>query len=151
MQYAPALTLVGSRIDLFVDVAGTVKCKASAPYHSRSLWCSWRCFTVIPFAPRSACKGLRGCPAGGEQRHGRGDPRGLSERFELRVRGTTASRRITGTYEGPLRHVLARVLVGYDYVIKPNGANIDVIVLSTGAPRAARPAPAPPPVRRRAD
>ena len=76
----------------------------------------------------------------------------LSERFELRVQGTTANRYITGTYEGPLRHVLARILVGYDYVIKPNGANIDLIVLGTGAPRAAMPAPAPPPtVHRRAD
>jgi hypothetical protein len=74
----------------------------------------------------------------------------LSERFELRVQGTTANHRITGTYEGPLRHVLARILVGYDYVIKPNGANIDLIVLSTGAPRQAMPAP-PPIVQRRAD
>jgi hypothetical protein len=76
----------------------------------------------------------------------------LSERFELRVQGTTANHRITGTYKGPLRHVLARILVGYDYVIKPNGANIDLIVLSTGAPRKAMLAPAPPPiVQRRAD
>jgi hypothetical protein len=76
----------------------------------------------------------------------------LGERFELRVQGATANRRITGTYEGPLRHVLARILVGYDYVIKPHGANIDLIVLGTGAPRAAMPAPAPPPiVHRRAD
>jgi hypothetical protein len=76
----------------------------------------------------------------------------LSERFELRVQGTIANRLITGAYEGPLRHVLARILVGYDYVIKPNGANIDLIVLSTGAPREAMPAPAPLPiVRRRAD
>jgi hypothetical protein len=77
-------------------------------------------------------------------------PAALSERFELRVQGTTANRRITGTYEGPLRHVLARILVDYDYVIKPNGANIDLIVLSTGAPREAMPAP-PPTVQRRAD
>ena len=76
----------------------------------------------------------------------------LGERFELRFRGMTANRRVTGTYEGPLRRILARVLDGYDYVIEPHGANIDVIVLSTGAPRQARPAPAPPPiVRRRAD
>ena len=74
----------------------------------------------------------------------------LGERFELRFRGTTASRRITAIYEGPLRRILARVLEGYDYVIEPHGANIEVIVLSTGAPRAAVPAPAPI-VRRRAD
>ena len=76
----------------------------------------------------------------------------LSERFELRFHGTTPSHRITATFEGPLRRILARVLVGYDYVIQPRGASIDVIVLSTGAPRQARPAPAPPPVvRRRVD
>jgi len=78
----------------------------------------------------------------------------LGERFELRVRGTTPNRHVTGTYEGPLRRILARVLDGYDYVIKPHGANIDVIVLGTGAPRAAMPAttPALPPiVHRRTD
>ena len=33
--------------------------------------------------------------------------------------------------------ILARVLDGYDYVVKTNGANIEVIVLSTGTPRQA--------------
>lgn len=73
----------------------------------------------------------------------------LGERFELRFRGTTASRRITAIYEGPLRRILARVLEGYDYVVERHGANLEVIVLSSGAPRAAVP-PAPI-VRRRAD
>jgi hypothetical protein len=76
----------------------------------------------------------------------------LSERFDLRFRGTTPSRRITGIYEGPLRRILARVLDGYDYVIEPHGASIHVNVFSSGSPRQAVPAPPPPPVvRRRAD
>jgi hypothetical protein len=33
------------------------------------------------------------------------------------------------------------VLKGYDYVIKTNGANIEVIVLSAGSPREASPVP----------
>jgi hypothetical protein len=76
----------------------------------------------------------------------------LGERFKLRFRGRTANLRVTGTYEGPLRRILARVLDGYDYVVEPHAANIDVIVLNTGTPRHARPAPPPPPiVRRRVD
>ena len=73
----------------------------------------------------------------------------LRARFDLHYRDTALNRRVTGTYEGPLRRILARVLDGYDYVIGPHGANIEVIVVSTGAPRQARPAPAPPPVVRR--
>jgi hypothetical protein len=73
----------------------------------------------------------------------------LGERFELRFRGTAANRRITATYKGPLRRILARVLEGYDYVIEPRGANIDVIILSDGSPRVVMP-PAPI-VRRRPD
>ena len=66
----------------------------------------------------------------------------LRSRFDLRYRGTELNRRITATYEGPLRKVLARVLDGYDYVIESKGNNIEVIVVSTGAPRQAV-APAP--------
>ena len=73
----------------------------------------------------------------------------LRARFDLHYRDTALNRRVTGTYEGPLRRILARVLDGYDYVIGPKGGNIEVIVVSTGAPRQARPAPAPPPVVRR--
>ena len=65
----------------------------------------------------------------------------LRERFDLGYRGTALNRRVTATYEGPLRRVLARVLKGYDYVIKTNGANIEVIVLSAGSPREASPVP----------
>src|ERR1035441_4620638 len=61
----------------------------------------------------------------------------LRARFELHYRGTTLNRRVTANYEGPLRRILARVLDGYDYVVKTNGANIEVIVLSTGTPRQA--------------
>jgi hypothetical protein len=65
----------------------------------------------------------------------------LRKRFVLRFSGMSAIRHVTVKYSGPLRRILARVLEGYDYVIKPNGAKIDVIVLSTGAPRQAAPAP----------
>lgn len=61
----------------------------------------------------------------------------LRARFELHYRGTTLNRRVTANYEGPLRRILARVLDGYDYVVKTNEANIEVIVLSTGTPRQA--------------
>ena len=74
----------------------------------------------------------------------------LRARFDLHYSGTALNRRVTATYEGPLRKILVRVLVGYDYVIKPHGASLDLIVLSTGAPREAMPAP-PPIVRRRVD
>lgn len=73
----------------------------------------------------------------------------LRAHFDLRYHGTALNRRITATYEGPLRKILALVLDGYDYVIEPKGDNIEVTVVSTGAPRAAVP-PAPI-VRRRAD
>jgi hypothetical protein len=72
----------------------------------------------------------------------------LRTRFDVHYRGTALNRRVTVTYEGPLRLVLGRVLEGYDYVIKPNGTNIEVIVLSTGSPREAAPVPI---LRRRAD
>jgi hypothetical protein len=70
----------------------------------------------------------------------------LRARFDLRYRDAALNRRVTATYEGSLRKILARVLDGYDYVIGSKGDKIEVIVVSTGAPRQARPAPAPPPV-----
>jgi len=73
----------------------------------------------------------------------------LRAHFDLRYSGPALNRRVTATYEGSLRTILARVLDGYDYVIEPKGDNIEVSVVSTGAPRAAVP-PAPN-VRRRAD
>jgi hypothetical protein len=35
-----------------------------------------------------------------------------------------------GTYQGPLRQVIAQLLEGYDYVIEVNGATLDILVLS---------------------
>jgi hypothetical protein len=70
----------------------------------------------------------------------------LRARFDLRYRDAALNRRVTATYEGSLRKILARVLDGYDYVIGPKGDKIEVIVVSTGSPRQARPAPPPPPV-----
>jgi hypothetical protein len=64
----------------------------------------------------------------------------LGARFELRFRGPTRNRPITATYEGPLRRIVARVLDGYDYVIEPRGAGIEVIVLSSGSTGEATPA-----------
>jgi hypothetical protein len=65
----------------------------------------------------------------------------LHARYAPGIHGTSANRRVTATYEGPLRKILARVLERYDYV-KPKRDNIEAIVVSTGAPRAVVP-PAP--------
>ena len=45
----------------------------------------------------------------------------LRARYALGIHGNSANRRVTATYEGPLRKILARVLDGYDYVIEPKG------------------------------
>ena len=79
----------------------------------------------------------------------------LGERFPLHYRGTTGSRSLTATFEGPLRRVVARALDGYNYVIRERGDGLEVIVLTTQSPYAV-PAPpfAPPTVpskRQRAD
>jgi hypothetical protein len=65
----------------------------------------------------------------------------LGERFALHYRGTTGSRSLTATFEGPLRHVVARALDGYNYVIRERTDGLEVIVLSTTSPYAV-PAPA---------
>jgi len=69
----------------------------------------------------------------------------LGERFALRYRGAPGTGGITGTFEGPLRQIVARVLAGYNYVIADHLDDIEVIVLSAGSPHAV-PAPviAPP-------
>jgi len=69
----------------------------------------------------------------------------LGERFALRYRGAPGTGGITGTFEGPLRQIVARVLAGYNYVIAEHPDGIEVIVLSAGSPHAV-PAPviAPP-------
>ena len=43
---------------------------------------------------------------------------------------------INGTYTGPLRRVIARVLDGYNYVIKQDNAKLDIIVLGKRGERA---------------
>jgi hypothetical protein len=73
----------------------------------------------------------------------------LRAKFDLSYKGAVvAGRRVTGIYRGSLRQVLARVLEGYDYLIIPRGKNIEVVVLSKGTPRQAKP---PAVVRRRPD
>jgi hypothetical protein len=75
----------------------------------------------------------------------------LSQHFDLRIRGAPSDRRVTGTFEGPLRRVAARVLGGCDYVIRSRGAAIEVLVVSC-ASSADTVAPSPPvPVPRRAN
>ena len=79
----------------------------------------------------------------------------LSERFALRYRGAPGSQAVTATFEGPLRHVVARVLYGYNYIISSGGQGLEVIVLSTQSPYAVAPPPFAPPTvpskRQRAD
>ena len=65
----------------------------------------------------------------------------LGERFGLHYRGTTGSRGLTATFEGPLRRVLARVLDGYNYVILSRGDGLEVIVLNARSAAAAAAAP----------
>jgi hypothetical protein len=56
----------------------------------------------------------------------------LAQRFDLRVRGAGSSRRVTATFQGPLRRVVTRVLDGCDYVVRSRsqGAALDVLVLN---------------------
>lgn len=67
----------------------------------------------------------------------------LSERYAVRYRGTPATSSLTGSFEGPLRRVVARVLAGYDYIIAARRDGLEVIVLSAGPPSAAA---GPPPL-----
>ena len=71
----------------------------------------------------------------------------LGERFALHYRGASGGGGVTANFEGPLRHVVARVLEGYNFVIRERGDGFEVIVLSTSSPNAV-PAPqfAPPTV-----
>jgi len=55
--------------------------------------------------------------------------RKLGATFEVHYRGTLdASRPLTGTYRGPLREVIARLLVGYDYILKNSNSSIEIII-----------------------
>jgi hypothetical protein len=51
-----------------------------------------------------------------------------------------------GTYKGPLRGVIARLLAGYDYVIAENGAALEVSVLGKSGERSV-PSPTAPVIR----
>jgi hypothetical protein len=54
----------------------------------------------------------------------------LAENYGLRFRThTKLDRRITGTGEGPLARVIARVLDGYDYVVKNVNGSTEIVVL----------------------
>jgi hypothetical protein len=69
----------------------------------------------------------------------------LGTSFGLHHRGaSTLERRITGTYRGSLQHVVRRLLDGYDFIMKTNLDEIEVMVLGggkAGETRAAGPAP----------
>jgi hypothetical protein len=52
-------------------------------------------------------------------------------RFNIRYRSPVVLNKvIDGTYGGPLGHVLSRLLAGYNYAIKQDDAEIDVIIVS---------------------
>jgi hypothetical protein len=52
-------------------------------------------------------------------------------RFNIRYRSPVVLNKvIDGTYAGPLGHVLSRLLAGYNYAIKQDDAEIDVIIVS---------------------
>jgi hypothetical protein len=54
----------------------------------------------------------------------------LQANFNLRYRtNDVLDTRVTGTFNGPLRRVAARILAGYDFAIKITPQRIDVLVL----------------------
>lgn len=54
----------------------------------------------------------------------------MQARFHLRYRTNDAlDRPISGTFDGPLRRVAARILDGYDFAMKITTESIDVLVL----------------------
>jgi hypothetical protein len=63
----------------------------------------------------------------------------LTGRFGLRVRGTVGDRRISADFAGSLRRVIARVLEGYNYVIRTRGDVLEVMVMDTASPNALPP------------
>jgi hypothetical protein len=80
----------------------------------------------------------------------------LGTSFGLHYRGTgSLNRRVTGTYKGPLQSVVRRVLEGYNFTLKTNADNLEVVVIGASKPGEARPGPEPrlepvnPTVRRR--
>src|SRR5690242_1741690 len=69
----------------------------------------------------------------------------LAARFDLRVHGAAGDGRFSVDLEGPLRRVIARVLVGYNYAIATHRDGLDVFVLdATSANAVPAPIYAPP-------
>ncbi len=61
----------------------------------------------------------------------------LQAKFNLRYRtNDMLDTRVTGTFNGPLRRVAARILAGYDFAIKITPQRIDVLVLRQNQPDA---------------
>jgi hypothetical protein len=59
----------------------------------------------------------------------------LQAKFNLRYRtGDGLDTRMTGTFNGPLRRVAARMLDGYDFAMKITPQGIDVLVLGQNKP-----------------
>jgi len=70
-------------------------------------------------------------------------------RFNIRCQSSVAlNDAVSGTYAGSLDHVLSRVLDGYNYTIRHNQAELDVIVVGRSGERAS-PAPLIIPIRQR--
>jgi hypothetical protein len=70
------------------------------------------------------------------------DAYGVAYRSDVPLDG-----RVSGTYEGPLSQVIARLLDGMNYVLSKSGRNFRVVIVAGGGPQpippvAAMPAPA---------
>lgn len=62
--------------------------------------------------------------------------------FDVSYRSTIVlDEEINGTYAGSLRRVIAHVLDGYNYVIKQDGASVDVVIFGRRGERATAVAP----------
>jgi hypothetical protein len=79
----------------------------------------------------------------------------LQAKFNLRYRSSDVlDTRLTGTFNGPLRRVAARILDGYDFAMKITPQDIDVLILRqnplggkiVASPMPARPKRSPAPV-----
>jgi hypothetical protein len=74
----------------------------------------------------------------------------LGTAFNMQYRSSiTLDEIVNGTYAGSLRHVILRLLDGYNYVLKQNDASLDLVIVSERGERAiAAPIPAAMPIRR---
>src|SRR5206468_4911807 len=58
----------------------------------------------------------------------------LGTSFGLQYRGADAlQRRISGTYRGSLQHVVRRVLDGYNFILKTDDEDVEVVVIGGDA------------------